>query len=96
MMSDLLGDGGAGWLTEHKLIQLIMTAQERMVEDQVRALNLGTFIRIDETPENPIDLDRTDETTSGTLVALAEAAITNVKASASSELRQFNRKLNQS
>lgn len=81
--------GKVGWVARHGLVQLIMGAQEEFAVMQTRTLGLGTFLRIDETPERPIALDRVDEASSALLESLAGAAIERTRAERGGDWRRF-------
>jgi hypothetical protein len=89
LLSRVAGSGGIGWLARHKLIELIMTAQEEMAVAQAQSLGLATYLRIDAAPEQPIDLDDTSARATGALAALAEEALREARTRHPEDLRRF-------
>jgi len=81
--------GKIGWVARHALVDLIMGAQEALAIDQVRSLHPGTFLRIDQTPAEPIGLDDVSSRSTERLVALAKQAIEHIALQRAAEWRSF-------
>lgn len=83
------GPGKLSWMARHKIIELIMHAQEALVVEQVHRLRPASFLRIDAEPVRPIDLDDTDGKTSERLIDYAAAAVAEAERGAAAEWRRF-------
>ncbi len=81
--------GKIGWVARHAIIDLIMTAQESMVIDHVRALGPHSFLRIDATPTSPIRLDDVTAKATEQVIGLAQQAIQHVRRAHAPEWRRF-------
>lgn len=81
--------GGFAWVARHKIVDLIMTAQEALATDQVRCLQPGTFLRLNAVPAEPIGLDDISPKASEQLVALAKRAVEEVRQVHAQEWRRF-------
>jgi patatin-like phospholipase/acyl hydrolase len=81
--------GTIGWVARHKIVDLIMTAQEALAIDQVRCLHPGTFLRIDATPAQRIEMDDVSAKTTERITALAQQAIEHTRQTRAPEWRHF-------
>ncbi len=81
--------GKIGWISKHAIIDLIMTAQEALVVEQVRSLRPGTFLRVDASPAAPISLDDVSQQATEQIIELARQAVQQVRQAAAADWRRF-------
>lgn len=85
--------GKAGWLVKHNLVELTLTAQERLAVDGMRTLLKTRFTRIDSRPsakeQKNLALDRADEPARTTLSQLASRACDKALSDSAQPLRDF-------
>ncbi len=85
--------GKAAWMAKRGLMELTLTALERLAVDEVRTLLKTRFTRIDARPSADeqayLALDRADDLARSTLGTLADRACTDVLASTPQVLRDF-------
>ena len=88
-----VNSGKAAWVVKRDLVELTLTAQERLAVDDVRALLKTRFTRIDARPsadeQKYLALERADDVARSTLSALADRACTVALESNAQVLRDF-------
>jgi patatin-like phospholipase/acyl hydrolase len=77
---------GIGWARSARIVKLVLASQERLIASSCATLLGGNYFRIDQAPtmHHPQlqALDQVDDSTTATLVKLADVALANAKASA--------------
>lgn len=81
--------GKIGWIAKHKIIDLIMTAQEELAISQVRALAPATFLRLDMTPSRKIELDEVSEGATSLLISLAGKCLEDLSSGDRQTMQMF-------
>lgn len=88
-----LNSGKAAWIVKRRLVELTLTAQERLAVDEVRTRLKTRFTRIDARPsadeQEYLALDRADNVARSTLGTLANRACTLALESTPQVLRDF-------
>ncbi len=88
-----LNSGKVAWIANHRLVELTLTAQERLAVDEARTLLKTRFTRIDARPsadeQKYLALDRADDVARSTLGTLANRACTLAMESTPQALRDF-------